>query len=133
VLKKAVKSRKIKVSMHVSDVSLMEAVLARGDRRLSAVLYDVWKSGGRLDSWDEYFDPVRWYTAFEKNGLDPAFYANRTRSYEEVMPWDHLDYMVSKAFLIRENRKAHEEITTPPCREKCSGCGANQCLGGKCF
>lgn len=133
VLKKAVKSRKIKVSVHVSDISLMEAVLARGDRRLGRVLYDVWKSGGNLDSWDEFFNADRWYAAFEKNGLDPAFYANRTRAYTEVMPWDHLDYMVSKPFLIRENEKAHAGMPTPSCREHCGGCGANSCLGRACF
>ncbi len=133
VLKKAVKSRKIKVSVHVSDISLMEAVLARGDRRLGRVLYDVWKSGGRLDSWDEFFDADRWYAAFEKNNLSPAFYANRTREYTEVMPWDHIDYMVSKKFLIRENQKAHAGESTPSCREHCGGCGANSCLGRACF
>ncbi|MCR4644419.1 MAG: TIGR03960 family B12-binding radical SAM protein [Oscillospiraceae bacterium] len=133
VLRRAIKSKKIKASMHISDISQMEAALARGDRRLGAVLYDVWKDGGRLDSWDEFFKAERWYAAFEKNGLDPAFYANRTRPYDEVMPWDHIDYMVSKAFLIRENEKAHAGIPTPPCREKCSGCGANKCLGRACF
>ena len=133
ILRKAIKSRKIKASMHISDVSQMEAVLARGDRRLGAVLYDVWRDGGRLDSWDEFFKAERWYAAFEKNGLDPAFYANRTRPYDEVMPWDHIDYLVSKTFLIRENEKAHQAIPTPSCREQCSGCGANQCLGRPCF
>ena len=133
VLRKAIKSKKIKASMHISDVSQMEAVLARGDRRLGAVLYDVWKDGGRLDSWDEFFKADRWYAAFEKNGLDPAFYANRTRPYDEVMPWDHIDYMVSKVFLIRENEKAHQGIPTPSCRLQCGGCGANQCLGRPCF
>ena len=133
VLKKAIKSKRIKASMHVSDISQIEAVLARGDRRLCQVLYDVWKDGGYLDSWDEFFKAERWYSAFEKNGLDPAFYANRTRSYEEVMPWSHIDYMVSKKFLIRENQKAHAGETTPPCREYCGGCGANKCLGRPCF
>ena len=133
VLRAAIKSKKIKASMHISDVSQMEAVLARGDRRLGKVLYDVWKDGGHLDAWDDFFVAQRWYDAFEKNGLDPAFYANRQRPYDEVMPWDHLDYMVSKKFLIRENEKAHAEQTTPPCREYCGGCGANQCLGRACF
>ena len=133
VLKKAIKSKRIKASMHVSDISQIEAVLARGDRRLCQVLYDVWKDGGYLDSWDEFFKAERWYDAFEKNELDPAFYANRTRSYEEVMPWSHIDYMISKKFLIRENQKAHAGETTPPCREYCGGCGANKCLGRPCF
>ena len=133
ILKKAIKSKKIKASMHISDVSQMEAVLARGDRRICSVIYDAWKSGCKLDSWEEFFDASRWYAAFEKNHLDPAFYANRTRSYEELMPWDHIDYLVSKKFLIRENQKAHTAQTTPPCREYCAGCGANQCLGRPCF
>ena len=133
ILKKAVKSKKIKVSMHVSDISQMEAVLARGDRRICAVLYDAWKSGCKLDSWEEFFEASKWYAAFEKNHLDPAFYANRTRSYEEITPWEHIDYLVSKKFLIRENRKAHAGQTTPPCRQSCAGCGANQCLGRACF
>ena len=133
VLRAAIKSKKIKASMHISDVSQMEAVLARGDRRLGAVLYDVWKDGGHLDAWDDFFAAERWYAAFGKNGLNPEFYANRTRSYDEVMPWDHLDYMVSKKFLIHENEKAHAEQTTPPCRTHCGGCGANQCLGRACF
>ena len=133
VLRRAIKSKKIKASMHVSDISQMEAALARGDRRLGAVLYDVWAAGGKLESWDEFFDAQRWYAAFEKNGLDPAFYANRTRPYDEVMPWDHLDYMVSKRFLIRENELAHQGVTTPSCREHCAGCGANKVLGRPCF
>lgn len=133
VLRAAIRSKKIKASMHVSDISQMEAVLARGDRRVGRVLYEVWKNGGHLDAWDEYFDAARWYAAFEHCGLDPAFYANRTRPYDEVMPWDHLDYMVSKRFLIRENQKAHEGVTTPSCRVQCSGCGANACLGRACF
>ncbi len=133
VLRNAITSNKIRASMHVSEVSRMEAVLARGDRRLCDVLYTAWKNGCKLDSWDEYFDGEKWLSAFAACGIDPKFYANRARSYEEIMPWDHLDYMVSKKFLIHENRKAHEAQTTPSCREKCAGCGANSCLGGACF
>ncbi len=133
LLKKAVNPKYIKTSLHVSDVSLVEAVLARGDRRLGAVLYEVWKNGGNLESWEEQFQAERWYDAFAKAGLDPAFYANRVRPYEETEPWAHLNYMVSKSFLIRENRKAHAGETTPSCRQQCAGCGANQCLGGSCF
>ncbi len=133
VLRNAITSKKIRASMHVSEVSRMEAVLARGDRRLCDVIYNAWKNGCKLDSWDEYFDGDKWLSAFETCGLTPQFYANRTRSYDEIMPWDHLDYMVSKKFLIRENQKAHEGQTTPSCREQCAGCGANACLGGACF
>lgn len=133
ILKKAIKSKKIKTSMHISDVSQMEAVLARGDRRLCSVIYDAWKSGCHMDSWEEFFDAALWYAAFEKNNLSPEFYANRTRDYDEIMPWSHLDYLISRKFLIRENQKAHQAITTPPCRVQCSGCGANSCLGRACF
>ena len=133
VLRNAITSKKIRASMHVSDISRMEAVLARGDRKLCDVVYNAWKNGCRLDSWDEYFDAEKWNAAFAACGIDPAFYANRTRSYEEILPWAHLDYLVSKPFLIHENKKAHEGVTTPSCREKCAGCGANSCLGGACF
>lgn len=133
ILKKAVKSKKIKTAVHISDISQMEAALARGDRRLCDVLYEVWENGGHLDSWDEYFDAQRWYAAFEKCGVTPEFYANRTRPYDEVMPWGHIDYLVSEQFLIRENQKAHAGEPTPSCREQCGGCGANSCLGRACF
>ncbi len=133
VLRNAITSKKIRASMHVSEISRMEAVLARGDRRLCDVVHAAWKNGCKLDGWDECFDGEKWLAAFAECGIAPEFYANRTRSYEEILPWDHLDYMVSKNFLIRENQKAHEGLTTPSCREKCSGCGANSCLGGACF
>lgn len=126
----SVKSKKISVSYHDADVSFIEAILAKGDRRLGDVIEQVWKKGSRLDGWYEYFDPQRWYDAMEELGIDPAFYANRRRSYDEVMPWDHLDYCVSKEFLIRENKLALESATTPQCREKCSACGANKLMGG---
>ena len=126
----SVKSKKISVSYHDADVSFIEAILAKGDRRLGDVIEQVWKKGSRLDGWYEYFDPQRWYDAMEELGIDPAFYANRRRSYDEVMPWDHLDYCVSKEFLIRENKQALESTTTPQCREKCSACGANKLMGG---
>lgn len=128
----SVKSKKISVSYHDADVSFIEAVLAKGDRRLGDVIEAVWKKGSRLDGWYEYFDPQRWYDAMADLQIDPAFYANRRREYDEVMPWDHLDFCVSKNFLIRENKLARENVTTPQCREKCSGCGASQLIQGEC-
>ena len=92
-----------------------------------------WRSGSKLDGWTDYFSMERWEDAAEVCGVDYAFYANRTRSYDEVMPWDHLDYGVSKAYLVRENKLAHCDTTTPHCRNHCSGCGANKLLGGACF
>ena len=127
------RSKKIRINYHESKTSYLEAVLARGDRRLGVVLEDAWRNGCKLDGWTEHFNYDAWVAAFEKNGVDGTFYANRTRSYDEVMPWDHLDYGVSKAFLVRENEKAHANTPTPNCREKCSGCGANCLIGGRCF
>ena len=133
-LMSCVKSKKISVSYHDADTSYIEAVLARGDRRLADAIEICWKKGSKLDGWDEYFDPQRWYDAFAEAGLDGAFYANRLRPYDEINPWDHLDYCVSKEFFVRENKIAKEENrTTPHCRQQCSGCGANKLVGGKCF
>ena len=96
-------------------------------------MYEAWKSGCKFDSWGETFDYEKWQTAFEKCGVDIGFYANRQREYDEVFPWDHLDYYVKKEFLVSENKKAKENLTTPNCRQKCSGCGVNVCVGGACF
>ena len=129
----SVKSKKIKVSYHDPDVSQLEAVLAKGDRRLSDVIYTAWKKGCKFDSWSEHFKFDVWLEAFEKCGVDPAYYANRRAEYDEILPWDHLDYMVSKEFFIRENKTAHNAVTTPHCRQKCSGCGVNKAVGRECF
>ena len=128
----SVKSKKISVSYHDADVSFIEAILAKGDRRLCDVIERVWKMGSRLDGWYEYFDAQRWYDAMNELNIDPAFYANRHREYDEVMPWDHLDFCVSKNFLIRENKLARQEQVTPQCREKCSACGARALIKGEC-
>ncbi len=133
ILLDTVRSRKISVKYHASDVTVLEGVLARGDRKLCDVLETAWKKGCKLDSWDEFFSLERWNEAYAECGIDPAFYSNRLRSYDEILPWDHLDYGVTKAFLIRENKKAHESNTTAHCRAICSGCGANCLLGGNCF
>jgi radical SAM family uncharacterized protein len=119
-----ISTKKVSYKYHDSKTSSLEAVLARGDRRLCAVVEDAWRAGSKLHGWDEYFLLSRWTDAFAKRGLDPAFYANRRREYDEIMPWSHLDYGVSRAFLIRENKLAHGNETTPHCRERCSGCGA---------
>lgn len=126
-------SKKVRISWHSPDISILEEVLAKGDRRVGQVLYEAWKSGCKFDSWSETFAFDKWMDAFEKCGIDPAFYANRARSYDEVFPWDHLDYLVSKKYLERENRKAKMNQTTPNCRIQCSGCGVNKCMGGECF
>lgn len=129
----SVKSKKIKVSYHDPNVSQLEVILAKGDRRLCEAVYTAWKNGCKFDSWDEYFCYDKWLEAFEKCGIDPAFYANRRNDYDEILPWDHLDYYVSKEFFVRENKTAHQETTTPNCRLKCSACGVSKCIGGACF
>ena len=127
-----VRSRKININYHDAPVSMYEAVLARGDRRLGDVLEEVWRSGGNLEGWDEHFSQERWETAMERAGLSVDFYAHRRRPYDETLPWDHLDYGITKEFLIREHKKALEEMVTPNCRQSCAGCGANKLLGGGC-
>lgn len=124
------KTRSIVYSWHKQNISLLEAVLARGDRRLCNVIYKAWLSGCKLDSWDEHFKFDLWLKALEDENIHPEFYANRTRPYNEIMPWSHLDYLVSRNFLIRENKKAHDFETTKNCRDGCSGCGIAKDSGG---
>ncbi len=131
-LLESIPTKKIKVSFHETPTSLIEGVLARGDRRLNAVILDAYKNGCTFDSWDDRFNFEGWMNAFEKNNIDPLFYTQRQRDFSELLPWDHLDYGVSRKFLEKENIKAHENTTTPHCRIKCSGCGANRLNGGNC-
>ncbi len=133
LLVSAIKSKKIRVSWHDPNVSILEAVLAKGDRRLCDVIYTAWKKDCKFDSWSEHYKFDKWMEAFEECGIDPAFYANRRFDYDEILPWDHLDYLVSKDFFIRENKRAHESKTTPHCRKQCSGCGVNKKVGRECF
>ena len=127
----AAKTR-LHISSHHSDTIFLEAAFARGDRRLCRVILKAFEKGCYFDSWDNCFDIEKWMEAFEECGLDPAFYSNRRRSYDEVLPWDHLDNGPSKEFLIRENEKAKEAAVTPNCREQCSNCGAQRLNDGKC-
>ena len=125
--------RKITISRSKYPVSLIEAVLARGDRRVGRAIYAAWKKGCKLDGWDEYFDFTKWQEAFDECGLDMAFYANRRRPYDEVAPWSHMNLLVSREFLIEENKRAHGAVCTPNCREKCSNCGIIKNVGaGPC-
>ncbi len=127
-----VRSKRVSVSYHGAKTSFLEAVFARGDRRLCAVMEKAMELGLHFDGWDDQFDFGKWMEAFDACGLDPAFYANRTRSLDEVFPWDHLDYGVTKDFLKTECERAYQEVTTPNCREKCSNCGALCYKGGLC-
>lgn len=129
----SIKTNKIKASWHDPDISILEEVLAKGDRRIAPAMYEAWKNGCKFDSWGETYDFKKWEAAFEKCGIDISFYANRQREYDEVFPWDHLDYYVSKDFLVRENKLARQNLTTPHCRQKCSGCGVNVKAGRACF
>ena len=131
-LKGNVHSRRLSVSYHGAQTSFLEAVFARGDRRLCAVLEKAREFGLRFDGWDDCFDFDKWMEAFSFCGLDPAFYANRHRDFDEVFPWDHLDYGVKKDFFIEECKRAYAAQTTPNCREQCSHCGAACYKGGIC-
>lgn len=127
-----VKTRKVSVSRHVPWTSFLEGVFARGDRRLCDVIETAWRKGCKFDSWEEHLDREKWMDSFAENGIDPFFYTARKRSFDEVLPWDHMDYGVTKKFLIKENEKAHKGETTASCREKCAGCGAARLNGGVC-
>ena len=132
LLLESVKSRKISVSYHDARTSFLEGVFARGDRRLCDVMERAWRKGCRFDSWDECFSFEKWMEAFEECGVDPYFYTSRKRSYDEILPWDHMDYGISNKFFQKEAEKAYQSVTTPHCREKCNACGANKLNGGKC-
>lgn len=129
-LKTKITDRRIKYHHHDARVSRIEAVLARGDRRLADSLELACRQGFKFDAWDEFFDYDKWLAVFEKSNIDPSFYANRQIGLDEVLPWDIIDCGVTKEFFLRERAVAYEGNTTPNCREKCSGCGANK-LGGE--
>ena len=133
LLRQSVRSRKISVSWHDASTSFVEAALARGDRSLGKVILAAYRSGAVFDSWDEGFSFDRWMEAFRACRVKPAFFANRERPFDEVNPWDHLDYGVDKSFLIREFQTATEAATTPKCSDKCSGCGIVRFTGRRCF
>ena len=119
-------------SIHEYKTSFLEAVLARGDRRLSAVLERAWELGCRLDGWEENFNFDAWMQAFADTGVDPAFYANRELLPDEVMAWDHISSGVTKCYLYSELEQARKGIATPDCKAGCRNCGALSLTGGKC-
>jgi len=127
LLLKSIPTKKIRLSWSDPETSKLEAVFARGDRRLSKVLLSAYKKGCKFDGWSELFDYKKWQEAFEECDIDPKFYSDRKRDYNEILPWDHLDYFISKEFLKRENENAKKAETTPNCREKCSVCGVQGC------
>lgn len=129
LLKTAMTDKHVRYTYHDAKVSAIEAVFARGDRRLAPALALLVEEGAMLEAWEEYFDYDRFMDAFRRTGVDPDFYTTRGFGTDEVLPWDMIDIGVSKAFLLRERKRAYEEVTTPSCAESCSGCGANR-LGG---
>ena len=133
LLKDSITSRAITYNWHEPDTSYLEAVFARGDRRLGAAIEAAWRAGSKLDGWGELFSLERWLGAFEQCGLDPRFYANRERTADEVLPWDHISPGVAKSHLLREYACAQKSQISPDCRVKCTGCGASKLLkGGVC-
>lgn len=125
--------KSIKYNWHEADVTVLEGILARGDRKIGQALLKVYEKGGIFDAWSEYFDYQRWVDAFAECGINTDFYTMRERDLDEIFPWDFIDIGVSKDFLKREWKNAHDEKVTPNCRMKCSGCGAMKFGGGVCF
>ncbi|WP_069997952.1 TIGR03960 family B12-binding radical SAM protein [Cellulosilyticum sp. I15G10I2] len=132
LLRNTITRKQIKYNHHDAKTSILEAVIARGDRRVSRLIYDAYKNGCTFDSWGEHFNYQKWEQAAESSQINFDFYANRERQYDEILPWDHIDIGVTKAFLKKENEKAKEIVTTPNCKEKCSGCGINGLGKGVC-
>ncbi len=128
LLKSHFYSKSIVYDYHSPDLSRLEAVFARGDRRLGPVIEAAVENGARLDGWDEYFDYGKWLDAFEKCGVDVDYYTTRGFGEEELLPWDAIDVGVSKQFLLRERKRAYQDLVTPDCRHGCAGCGANRLL-----
>ncbi len=125
--------KSIKYNWHEADVTVLEGILARGDRRVAQAILKVFEKGQTFDAWSEYFDYGKWLEAFAECGIDPDFYTMRERSLDELFPWDFIDAGVDKSFLIREWKNALAESVTPNCRMRCSGCGSRKFGGGVCF
>lgn len=125
--------KSLKFAYHEANITILEGLLARGDRKLCQVIYDVYQSGQIFDAWTEYFDKSNWDNALEKNHIDIGFYTYRDRSVDEILPWDFIDIGVTRKFMEKEWERAQAEVVTPNCRMKCSGCGAAKFGGGVCF
>ena len=132
-IKAQLNQKSIKYNYHEADVTVLEGILARGDRRVADVLEATYRKGAIFDAWSEYFRYDLWMDAFEEAGLDPEFYTLRERPLDEIFPWDFLSIGVTRKFLEKEWEKAHQEAVTPNCRMKCSGCGAAAYKGGVCI
>ena len=128
LLKSYFYSKSIEYNYHTPDISRLEAVTARGDRRIGQVIEAAAQNGAMLDGWDEYFNLQAWNDAFESCGIDPDFYTVRGFGEDELLPWEHIDVGVTKKFLLRERKRAYEGVITPDCRQGCAGCGASALL-----
>ncbi len=132
-VKSQLNAKSIKYNCHDADVSVLEGVFARGDRKLNDVILLAYQSGCIYDAWTEYFDLEKWQKAFADNGVNMSYYVDRDRNRDELLPWDFIDIGVTKKFLWNEYERARQETVTPHCRLKCSGCGAARFGGGVCF
>ena len=133
LLRANITAKNVTYNWHDAETSLIESVLSRGDRKVADVVEAVWRDGGRLDAWSDYFSFERWLRAFAKCGIDPDFYAARERSTDEVLPWDMIDVGVTKKHLIHEREMCYKSLLSPDCRHQCSACGAAKLLkGGRC-
>ncbi len=132
-MKAQLNHKSLRYNWHEADVTVLEGILARGDRKLSSAILKVYENGGIFDSWSEFFDFNRWLNAFKVCGIDMDFYNNRIRPDDEIFPWDFIDVGVTKEFMLREWKTALGETVTPNCRMRCSGCGAKQYGGGVCY
>lgn len=133
LVKSAITRKQLKYQYHETKLSSLEGVLARGDRKVGHAIHRAWQLGCTFDGWSDMFDYDKWVQAFDETGVDMTFYANRKRSFDEILPWDHISVGVSKHFLMNERIKAEQEITTPNCRQDCSNCGAKCFKTGICF
>lgn len=132
-MKSLLNHKSIRYNWHEADVSVLEGLLARGDRKISKVIYDAYKGGALYDSWSDSFDNNIWEKAIADNNVDMDFYISRERDLDEILPWDFIDIGVTKQFLKKEWERAKQELVTPNCRTKCAGCGAARFGGGVCF
>ncbi len=133
LLKDTNERKQVKINYHEPTVSSIEGILARGDRKVAKLIVKAWENGAKFDGWTESFKYDAWLKALDQTGLNREFYANRERSYDEILPWDHISIGVSKRFFIEEMERAKKEAITPNCRENCSMCGAKVFGGGVCF
>lgn len=130
LLRRRIRDRRIQYKYHGSEESRIEAVLSRGDRRVARVIQGAWQRGARFDGWSECFRPEAWQAAFSEAGLDPEFYTSRPIPYDEVLPWDHIFAGVTRAFLVRDHRRARAAQVVDDCRwHRCDGCGACPVFG----